>query len=243
MIRQVGCGLPFQAAVVVMSFCLQAFAAADSQVVPEIRRPGDGRTWQVARSGFESFVWHWPKLAESAELTVTSSVPKAVWQETVVRETDAVDGAWPVPAAVLGRTAEERLIDVTVVFRQGDEVLSTLSARVVFLPDATQVLPVGSDEWKQVKGIRPVPYDPKWAGLSAATDSVELVFAPDGQAAETVQLSAEGGWFPLDPKRALADAGCAQSTPFTLSLGFDGDEPVYVSPLERLILGTVLLMR
>lgn len=204
-----------RAVVAALSVVFLSRAEADSAAPAITLRPAAGRVWQTCLKPSEPIKWPWIDGATAARLTVESLCDGKSSVITVEREDASLYGTsvWP------ERPEEsERLYDLTLEYMDGNEVLSTETARVALLPGAAggafTIQNPNSTRWQKVKVEHPMfAYDADWA--EDEVETVSLGQSVGGAAAETRDLDGTSGYDVADTSGSLTTA---------LSLLYDGVE-------------------
>ena len=220
------------------AMALVAAAAGGDDAGLIVRTSASGRTWQVSWAPAEPIVWVWPDKATAATLTVTSYVGRtSVAVFDIARETGAETGGWTLPVPARPTASGEYLYDLALAIRNGTKTIETLSARVVVLPEAFDLLVADSGAWRNVsdRDARPIPYDAAWATNGAP---LALAFTPEDGETVSVALAGTSGWEPPDLRARLGD----WNGPFTAVLAFDGTD-VFSAALVRRLPGLALKFR
>ena len=131
-----------------------------------IRTKADMRLWQTVHDRAAPLAWQWEEAADSATLTFSNRVTRAVWAVPVSRESGATRGSCVQPAPAVGET----VVDVTLVQKAGANEVARETATLAYVagagggPITVQANP-GTRTWTRVREPRVYAVDPAWQGL------------------------------------------------------------------------------
>ncbi len=130
-----------------------------------IRTKADLRLWQTVADRSAPLAWPWVENADSATLTFSNRVTRAVWSDSVSRESGATRGSYVQPAPAAGET----VVDVTLVQKAGANEVARESATLAYVAGAgggpITVRAAARRDWDHYSEPRVFAVDPAWQGL------------------------------------------------------------------------------
>ena len=217
---------------VVSVFFASIFAAVASASAMTVRSKTDQRIWQTRLNAAEPLRWPWIAGADSATVLFSSLCDGRARTVTVEKQPGDTWGTCGWPSVPCG---EERLYDLTLFYRSGEDVIETHTARVALLPgvnggSGATVRDSSSSEWGSVNVKNPMfAYDAAW--VDGDVSAASIVRQTEGGAPVETGLSGTSGY----------DVVSAISGP-SLSLLFDGVS-VYSGICNYMPYGMIMFFR
>ena len=130
-----------------------------------VRTKADMRLWETVHDRAAPLEWSWEEAADSATLTFSNRVTRAVWSVPVSRESGATRGSYVQPAPAAGET----VVDVTLVQKAGANEVVRESATLAYVAGAgggpITVRSAAKRDWDHYSEPRVFAVDPAWQGL------------------------------------------------------------------------------
>ena len=213
-------------------FFASIFVAVASASAITVRSMADQRIWQTRLNAADPLRWPWIAGADSATVSFSSLCDGRVQSVTVEKQLGDICGTCGWPSVASG---EERLYDLTLSYRSGEDVIETHTARVALLPgvnggSGATVRDSSSPEWGAVKVKNPMfAYDAAW--VDGDVSAASIVRQAEGGSPVETGLSGTSGY----------DVVSAISSP-SLSLLFDG-VTIYSGLCNYMPYGMIMFVR
>lgn len=136
-----------------------------------IRTKADLRLWQTVHDRRAPLAWQWEDVADSATLTFSNCVSRAMSTVEVMRAADAVRGSYAQPVPSVG----EEIVDVTLVQKAGGSEVVRETATLAYVagtgggPITVRAMQAPERELARLQTPRVYAFDPAW--LDEAGDS------------------------------------------------------------------------
>ena len=207
----------------ILALLAAASAAAVAHGAITVRAKADGRVWQTVMAPTSPLAWPWEAGADSARLTLSNRMTRAVTTQVVAKSGDELYGSYAMPPPAAG---EEAFYFVELVLFSDAAEVARHSADIAYVNGVAgrpvAVKPRGSKDWRRFPGPRLSSYDAAWSNATATAASTVLAVTDVGGAVSSIETPGSSGYVVLaSPKTGEC----------RFDLGFDDSSAVWTASL------------